>query len=135
LNLSRDEDSVTSLAAAPLAGDEGGSLVALAGINLAFARRGGDFLEMVGLAILFPTPLRPSPPPPPTSDKITEAVELNLSRDEDSVTSLAAAPLAGDEGGFKQRLYGKQLLAFARRGGDFLEMVGLAILFPTPLRY
>ncbi|KAJ5270696.1 hypothetical protein N7505_006454 [Penicillium chrysogenum] len=32
-------------------------------------------------------------------DKITEAVELNLSRDEDSVTSLAAAPLAGDEGG------------------------------------
>jgi glycyl-tRNA synthetase len=33
LNLSRDEDSVTSLAAAPLAGDEAGSLVALAGIN------------------------------------------------------------------------------------------------------
>ena len=32
-------------------------------------------------------------------DEITEAVELNLSRDEDSVTSLAAAPLAGDEGG------------------------------------
>ncbi|OQE36287.1 hypothetical protein PENCOP_c012G01203 [Penicillium coprophilum] len=30
-------------------------------------------------------------------DKITEAVELNLSRDEDSVTSLVAAPLAGDE--------------------------------------
>ncbi|CAI7642621.1 unnamed protein product [Penicillium glandicola] len=33
LNLSRDEDSVTSLAAAPLAGDEAGSLVVLAGIN------------------------------------------------------------------------------------------------------
>jgi glycyl-tRNA synthetase len=33
LNLSRDEDSVTSLAAAPLAGDEAGTLVALAGIN------------------------------------------------------------------------------------------------------
>ncbi|EKV05171.1 hypothetical protein PDIG_84940 [Penicillium digitatum PHI26] len=33
LNLSRDEDSVTSLAAAPRAGDEAGSLVALAGIN------------------------------------------------------------------------------------------------------
>ncbi|KAI2722666.1 hypothetical protein CBS147332_3595 [Penicillium roqueforti] len=33
LNLSRDEDSVTSLAAAPLASDEAGSLVALAGIN------------------------------------------------------------------------------------------------------
>ncbi|CAI7592714.1 unnamed protein product [Penicillium viridicatum] len=33
LNLSRDEDSVTSLAAAPLVGDEAGSLVALAGIN------------------------------------------------------------------------------------------------------
>ncbi|KAJ5968308.1 hypothetical protein N7501_004556 [Penicillium viridicatum] len=33
LNLSRDEDSVTSLAAAPLVGDETGSLVALAGIN------------------------------------------------------------------------------------------------------
>ncbi|KGO36261.1 hypothetical protein PEX1_029710 [Penicillium expansum] len=33
LNLSRDEDSVTSLAAAPLVGDQTGSLVALAGIN------------------------------------------------------------------------------------------------------
>lgn len=33
MNLSRDEDSVTSLAAAPLVGDEAGSLVALAGIN------------------------------------------------------------------------------------------------------
>ncbi|KAJ5787059.1 hypothetical protein N7457_002049 [Penicillium paradoxum] len=33
LNLSRDEDSVTSLAAAPLDGDEADSLVALAGIN------------------------------------------------------------------------------------------------------
>ncbi|KAJ5963279.1 uncharacterized protein N7479_003155 [Penicillium vulpinum] len=30
-------------------------------------------------------------------DKITETVDLKLSRDEDSVTSLAAAPLAGDE--------------------------------------
>ncbi|KAJ5320548.1 hypothetical protein PENANT_c033G03557 [Penicillium antarcticum] len=29
-------------------------------------------------------------------DEITEAVELNLSRDEDSVTSLAAAPVCGD---------------------------------------
>ncbi|KAJ5214686.1 hypothetical protein N7449_001855 [Penicillium cf. viridicatum] len=33
LNLSRDEDSVTSLAAAPLVGDSAGSLVAMAGIN------------------------------------------------------------------------------------------------------
>lgn len=32
-------------------------------------------------------------------DEITEAVEINLSRDEDSVTSLAAAPQVGDDEG------------------------------------
>ncbi|KAJ5608529.1 hypothetical protein N7537_005148 [Penicillium hordei] len=38
--------------------------------------------------------------------EITEAVELNLSRDEDSVTSLAAAPLVGDKAGLLVALAG-----------------------------
>ncbi|CAG8055384.1 unnamed protein product, partial [Penicillium nalgiovense] len=70
------------------------------GITVDFQIRGTSVIDLSSLHSPLSTTMAPtSLLDTSRRDDITEAVELNLSRDEDSVTSLAAAPLAGDEAG------------------------------------